>query len=698
MAGPWEKYGQQGASTPAASGPWSKYNRADQGATPAANPPQMDAYQQSAQERLAKDEAAGLYGGKDDYSGKFAEGAGLGWYDELQAGARAGLGTLLHPGSSMPFSERYKHEKAYEEAKRQHRTERTGAAGTAAEIAGGIVPGLVAAGSGATLMRAGQGLIPSIAAGAGEGAAYGAISGAGSNDKDRIGGAIGGGLTGGVLGGAAPVIVGGVKTAAAPIVSNIHARINPKGYAENQLAKTLERSGRSAADVTQSIADANAAGQSNYVLADALGESGQKQLGGLMKSPGAMKQEAADYLLARNRGMGRQVGGFVDDAFNTHGNTAQDYIELMENARSKAGDVRYDAARASAGPVDLNRTLSTLEDIRDPAGVLSSPTAGQTVAPGGVERAAQLIGREGAGPTGAADFNVMLDTKRQIGDIANEATRAGRGYEASQVGRVQRELDSALQQASPGYRRANDTFSRMSRPMEGVEAGQRAVGRGRAADNINNFNRMERPEQQGFRVGYADKLNEGLGGPSAGGKINEMLHGDVADEIGAFASPGRADMLNEQLQRSADMIRTGNIANGGSPTAELLGQQADIGIDPIAAAGQLMGGNIGGAIKSVLGGLSNGMNGNTEAVRNQLIPMLLSGKIGNGQGANLGNLLQSLQDQAAGRQAAGINIRRGISSSILPTILQNSNAPSSVNVTPESQEAFINRTRLYGGR
>jgi hypothetical protein len=238
----------------------------------------------------------------------------------------------------------------------------------------------------------------------------------------------------------------------------------------------------------------------------------------------------------------------------------------------------------------------------------------------------------------------------------------------------------------------------MSRPIEAVTEGQRAVGRGRAADNINRFNQMERPGQQGFRVGYADKLNEGLGGPSAGGRINEMLHGDVADEIATFASPGRADMLNEQLQRSSDMIRTGNIANGGSPTAELLGQQSDIGIDPIAAGGQLLSGNIGGAIKSVLGGLSNGMNGNTEAVRNQLIPMLLSGKIGNGQGANLGNLLQSLQDQAAARQAAGINIRRGISSGVLPTFINNRNTPATVNVTDDNHRAFLDRARLYRGR
>ena len=96
MAGPWEKYGQ--TSTPS-SGPWSKYatttERAAQGATPVADAP--DPYKQAAIERLNKDEAAGLYGGKDDYSGKFASGAGLGWYDEAQAAIRAGLGTVLHP-------------------------------------------------------------------------------------------------------------------------------------------------------------------------------------------------------------------------------------------------------------------------------------------------------------------------------------------------------------------------------------------------------------------------------------------------------------------------------------------------------------------------------------------------------------------------------------------------------------------------
>lgn len=607
------------------------------------------------------------HGFANSMAGKAVQGMTFGWGDELMAGAGAARDWMRGKGD---IKELYALHQAMQDEQLKDASKTTGGWGTAAEMAGGVVSGMGAAKAGATLMRPGQGLMARIGAGAAEGAGYGALSGAGMDDKDKIGGALKGGAAGLFVGGAMPAVVSGIQAAASPVVSNISARINPKRYAENQLAKTLERSGRSAADVTSALSDAAASGQSNYVLADALGESGQKQLGGLMKSPSAMKQQASDWLTARNHGMGRQVGGFVDDAFNTHGNTADEFTTLMDKAREKAGDIRYGAARQSAGPVDLNNAISVLEDIRDPAGVLSgSVTSGQSAAPAGVERAAKLIGREGIGSNSGADFGLVLDTKRQIGDIVNEAVMGRRGYEAGQVGRVKAALDQALSKASPGYRRANDTFSRMSRPIEAVPIGQKAATSGRAANNINRFNRMDRPGQQGFRVGYADKLNESLGGPTVGGKINEMLHGDVADEIAAFATPGKSQTFADQLRRSAEMIRTGNVANGGSPTAELLSQQSDLGIDPVAAAGHVMSGNVGSALKSLAGGFMNGMNGNTEAVRNQLIPMLLSGKVGGGPNVNLGNLLRALEAQSLARQQTGASIRRGISSGVVPALV-----------------------------
>ena len=690
MAGPWEKF--QGVTpaptTPpdsAPRGPWEKFQ---QQAAPAPQTPRdkarayLDAHPEAQPGTLSS------------LANKVGQGVTFGFADEAAAGLRAGYDMLKHGGS---FKDNYDLEHAMQQELLDRAGKNTGAAGIAAEVIGGLGSGLGAAKSGLTLMKAGQGLLPTIGRGAAEGAIYGGLTGAGTADQgNRLEGAATGAGLGAVGGAVAPAVVELGSRAGSGALSGYRAWRDPRGFANEQLAKTVERSGKTAADLQNELLQARQAGQGNYVLADALGDSGQKQLAGAVKLPGSAKQAAIDELAARNSGMGRQVGGFVDEAFNTHGNTAQEYIDLMEAARSRAGDVRYDAARSSAGPVDLNRTLSTLEDIRDPAGVLNNPTAGQSVAPGGVERAAQLIGREGVGPTDAADFNVLLDTKRQIGDIASEAQRAGRNYEAGQVGRVQRELDAALSNASPGYRRANDTFSRMSRPIEAVEEGQRAAVRGRSADTINTFNQMGRPAQQGFRVVYADKLQEALGGPTVGRKLNDMLVGDAADEIAALATPGKADLLNEQLQRAKTMVGTGNQALGGSPTAELLGQQSDLETTlPIMS--QIAQGNLLGAAKQAMSALGSGAIGNQEAVRNNLIPMLMS-KAG---GLDLDSLMQAVQASQRARQTFSNDVGRGAVTGILPAIMSElggRQAPTQVNVTPDSHEAFVNRSRLYGGR
>lgn len=617
---------------------------------------------------------------------KAGQGFTFGWGDEIASGLLALKDTVKHGGS---LKDNYELEHAMQEEMLDRAGKKTGAAGVAAEVVGGLGGGLGLAKNGVTLLKTGQGLLPTIGRGIAEGAAYGGVTGAGTAEEgDRIGSGLKGAAMGGAIGGALPVAVRAVGDIANR--SGLGAKLNPAGYAEDQLGKTISRSGKSAEQLTDEMANASNAGQGNYVLADALGENGQSQLAAAVKLPGAARQAAVDELSRRNTGMGRQVGGFVDDAFNTHGNTAKEYEDLMTAARKKAGDVRYDASRANAGPVDLNNTMSVLQDLRDPAGVLpeASVSGAESAAPDAVEKAAKLLARPGLGETGAANYNLALDAKRQIGDLIEKAARAGGGYEAEQAGKVSKALDAALSQASPGYRRANDTFSRMSRPIEAIEQGQKAATSGRAQDTINTFSEMRRPAQQGFRVGYADKLNRDLGGPTAGAKINEMLAGDVADEISALAAPGRGDLFREQLQRSQDMVRTGNRALGGSPTAELIAGGEDLKA-PISALSELAQGNVLGAAKNAIGSVLGASIGDQEAVRNQLIPMLMS----RSGGIDLPSLIASIQRRSAGRQMMADDIGRGVMTSIMPAAFSemDRSPPAPVNVTPENIDALQRR-------
>jgi hypothetical protein len=713
--------------------------RAQQGASPLPNAPARpdpyagldDAHHQARQFLDTHPDAQP--GVLSSMANKAGQGFTFGWGDEAAAGIRAGLGAIKDTvtGDGPGLSKRYELEKAMQDELLRRASDKTGGWGTAAEVAGGIGSG-VGLGSIGNLARGvqGAGIVPQatrVAAGvlspalegqtalgrigssALQGTALGAVSGAGFADSGHTGeGALGGAVTGAVIGGAVPAAIELAKAGASPIISAAKAWHDPRGYAENQLARTIGRSGMTMQEVDDAIAAAHSSGQTNFTIADALGDAGQSQLAGIMKQPGAARSEAADWLAARNAGMGRNVAAAVDDAFQTQGRTAQQYTNAATNFRDNLADRLYPAAREGAQPVDLSNTMTTLEGLRDPAGVLpgGAVTRGQSPAPAGVERAANFLSPEGLGETTAADFSLVLDRKRQIGDLIGEAVRAGRNYEASQLMRVQEALDTALSTASPRYRMANDTFAQLSRPIDAAEVGKRAATTGRAADNIDVFNAMSAPERGGFRVGYADQLNQGLGGNQVGGRINEMLRGDVADEINRFAAPGRAHELNDVLRRSQTMIATGNKSLGGSPTAELLNSQADVGADAaLGVLSNVASGNIPGALRQGVNWAGNRWHGNTEAVRNELIPMLLStGRYGSSPvPVDLPQIVANIQQRTAASAARGDAFRRGVNSAISPAIVDaiarndrdvRSTKRSPVVVQPTIATAGPNQTTL----
>ena len=127
-----------------------------------------------------------------------SQGITLGTSDEIAAGLRSGAGLWGDYGEAL----------ADERANLERARERHPWASTMGEIAGGATLGLGAAGSGATLMRAGQSLPKAMMAGAGEGAAYAGAYGFGTGEGDagkRLESAADAAKTGAVVGAAVPV-------------------------------------------------------------------------------------------------------------------------------------------------------------------------------------------------------------------------------------------------------------------------------------------------------------------------------------------------------------------------------------------------------------------------------------------------------------------------------------------------------------
>lgn len=622
----------------------------------------VDKYHEAARRKLAEEKARGgvsyMPQFAQDIQRLVSQGQSFGWLDEATALARSGLD---------PYSENYKYEKALIDERKADAEHNTGLLGKVAEILGGVQTGTVLNGAGLTLMGEGMSFLPRIAAGAAEGAGYGAVTGAGNAQTgQRADGAMSGGAWGAGLGALAPAVVQLASPYVSSAVSSLTSRLDPEGFATRKLGQLIDRSGRTAQDIEAEIAAAKAAGQNNYTPADALGKDGQAAFVGMMKQPGAARNEAADWLRARNEGLGRSARTAVDEAFDTGGNTAAQHIKTLEDSRRATTKPLYDATDANAGGVDLTDVLATLNGHLDPAGVFPGGTVSPrlSAASPGIKRAGELLSTEGLGPSTSADFALLRMRKGEIDDLIQVATREGRGQEVERLIDIKNSLNAALEIASPGYSNANTIYREMSQPINSVPVGQKAFGSGQAADNIGAFNTLTPEGQSGFRVGYADSLKGSLDGSRVPSAINETIRGgDVADEVAAFAVPGRYDAFKDFMTRARSMNKTGADSLGGSPTNELFNSQADTAIDPLGFAANLAQGRFGSALKSGVSGVWNGVTGGTGAssVRDRLIPMMLDNHIGaNPAPVDLGAAYSAFQKQMADAAAAGRSASSGL--------------------------------------
>jgi hypothetical protein len=170
------------AATPAPS--TNKYTNGSLDPTHQQVPP-VDKYQQWANDRLAEESA---HGGDsympqvlNDMKRKFTQGASMGWYDDALAHVK-----------SLGNPEEYKYQKALIDERNKLASDNTGMAGTAAEIAGSIVPGNAISGA------VGRGVTSALAGNLISGGIAGAIQGTG--DGKSLPEGVAEGLAGGAIG------------------------------------------------------------------------------------------------------------------------------------------------------------------------------------------------------------------------------------------------------------------------------------------------------------------------------------------------------------------------------------------------------------------------------------------------------------------------------------------------------------------
>jgi hypothetical protein len=325
---------------------------------------EQDKYSKAAQDEIASIRSHGVEP-STGLAGKFTRGVTLGAGTDILAGLETPVEMLRH-GTFNPV-EGFKYSKAYQRAINEEGDKKTGLAGDIVEGIGGMSSAGNLARNGYTFIKEGQKFIPRVLSMGKEGAAYGAATGAlggGDTAQERFDAAKSGAGLGFGLGAGLPVVARVGQIAAAPITSNIMARVDPAGAAGARLARALSESGKTPEQVAQSVADADAAGQGVYTLADAMGNPGQRLLSTVGRAPGEGRTHVVEYLNNRQAGQADRVGNIVDEALGADATARQESAARMAKANADAGPLYKQAFEGgSIAPLEHQFQVSHAEAV-----------------------------------------------------------------------------------------------------------------------------------------------------------------------------------------------------------------------------------------------------------------------------------------------------------------------------------------------
>jgi hypothetical protein len=566
-----------------------------------------------------------------------------GLLNKADAATNAALAPILNPLfdtkdqlAEPTWGERYAHSLRDQEGADQKFSEQHPYVDTTAKLAGGVASMVPAVAAAPGLFGATGSLSTRVLNGGISNALLG-----GADSAARGQGPIGGALLGGAIGAAAP-IAGAV---ASPFISGILGRISPEKYATRQVARAIGESGQTPAALGQRVADANAAGQPQFTLADALGNPGQRLLSGVARAPGQGRTDVVNALEARQAGQGERVGDIIDQGLGA-GNTARQTIDqLTESARRESAPLYRDALNRQ--PVWNDRMQqffdhpATTQGLREGVGVqhLESLASGQPFNPHDYA----ITNFNAAGdPIISAVPNM-----RTINLIKKGWDNILEGYRDKTTGRlvldergraldqVRRSFLNEVDSLNPTYGQARAAYAGPAQVRDAVGVGAEAASRGRATDNLQRFDALNPQSQQGFRAGYADTLATRIEGATFGrNKVQPLSSEKATNELDALSlhqgpvQPGALNPLQQRLAREQTMFDTRHQALGGSKTADNLADNAALAVNP-TLIGHVISGHWTAAIGSMLHAGSNAATGNTAATRKAVADILLR------NGANL---------------------------------------------------------------
>lgn len=643
---------------------------------------QPDKYQQAA---IEEDKAIG--GGDAGFTRMLTHGATLGADSTILAGMETPL-EMLKRGTLDP-REAYSYAKAREDLLMNKSREKTGLAGTAVEALGGGVSAGGLAKAGVTAGRfvpealsGVKGFLARSGASAADAAGVGLFSGAMEGDglAERATNAAKGAAIGGGVGAVAPGVVGAAKAVASPVISQILARLNPKNYAEAQVARALSEGKISPQEVEAMLAQADKEGQGVFNVADAMGNSGQRMLSSVTRSPGQGRTDVVAALDSRQGDQGRRLSGALREGFDAPQTAEQTRAAMAARAGSEA-NANYAPVKAETQPIDVSEPVAIANRAISPAADMDAIAKGRV--PTDLAARASVEGQESAlrDPIASAlkdarsylaapeltasNVGQVFRAKTNIDQMIAKATENGQGALVGELIPIRSALDHALARTSKNYASARDAYKLAQQRIEAIDLGKTLGSKPvRPEDAIRQFGALPDAESQAaFRVGYADpQISQVQNAAFGTNKARPFTSDAVKQEFDAFAAPGKAEQLQRQIGRENTMFQTRNQAMGGSKTVDNLNDDAAMAVSPevLGVIKNVVTGNFGGALQTAIAAGKNGLTGNTAAVRQEVAKILLqNGTSKNTPAGRMQNMVDDVLRRALHVAKVAENIGRG---------------------------------------
>jgi hypothetical protein len=259
---------------------------------------------------------------------------------------------------------------------------------------------------------------------------------------------------------------------------------------------------------------------------------------------------STDVASALAEARGRQIAGYrgiLDDMAGNDGKR-----EFFDSAREAAAQQQY--GKAYAEGLQMTPELEAVA-----AELMQRPSVQRAMAQAKV--LAKEKGIDITDPAGSVAG--MHYTKKALDDMISEAKRAGRGAEVEALMDTQRKLVGFLQDSSPAYGEAMNTFREMSRPINQMDVAQTLRDKAiPALDDLSNGS-LARVNANSYAnaLRNADATAANATG-MRGAKMDSVLD---PDQLRAVQGIG------EDMARYASAQELARVP--GSPTAQYLGAQ-----------------------------------------------------------------------------------------------------------------------------